>query len=110
MHRLIYEALIEVARTQNLITYSDIAPLAGLDMSSPGDRVQIGAILDEISTREHEQGRPLLSAVVVLKETSMPRQGFFSLARDLGLHVGTDDRANLTFFSKEVKRVQAAWK
>ena len=71
----IYQELLLVAKGSNLTNYSDIAPLAGLDMGLPPDRNSMASILDEISRSEHENGRPLLSAVVVLK-------GRTSLARD----------------------------
>ena len=85
MHEQIYEKLKEVARSEKVIYCSEIAPLAGLDMNSPNDRNEIGAILDDINRHEQELGRPMLSAVVVHKESLMPGQGFFTLARALSL-------------------------
>jgi hypothetical protein len=79
-------------------------------MSNIGDRTHLASILGEIATYEHEQGRPLLPVVVVLKETGMPGQGFFSLARDLGLHTGTGSNDDMEFFVEEVKRVHKTWK
>ena len=58
MTRDIYERLKEVARAGRTITYGEIAPMAELDMSNPADRNKIATILDTISAREHEQGRP----------------------------------------------------
>ncbi len=107
MHQAIYDELKRVAKTQGTTTYGAIAPLAGLDMSNPADRNEIARILGEISTHEDNQGRPMLSAVVVLQEINMPGRGFFTLARDLGLYSGHDD---LAFFSREVAQVHAAWK
>lgn len=106
MNKAIYEKLKGIAKAQDTIAYGEIAPLAELDMSRRNDRKAISAILGEISTLEHEQGHPLLSAVVVLAETNMPGQGFFTLAKDLGLHVGTND---LTFFSHELDKVHRFW-
>jgi hypothetical protein len=50
-------------------------------MNLPPDRYKIGAILDDINRHERELGRPMLSAVLVHKESLMPGQGFFTLAR-----------------------------
>jgi len=86
IHQQIYERLIEVARCGELITYSEIAPLADLNLESAGDRKKISDILGEISTYEHKNNRPMLSAIVVLKDVGYPGEGFFTLARDLGLH------------------------
>ena len=47
--------------------------------------------MDDINRHELKTDRPMLSAVVVHKETLVPGQGFFTLARGLGLFV-SDDR------------------
>lgn len=106
MNEAIYHRLIEVARSGGYLTYSDIAPLAGLDMGSQADRTEIGRLLGEISTFEHVQGRPLLSAIVIHRDNNIPGPGFFVLARELNLHHGTDD---FLFFIREFQRVQDYW-
>lgn len=106
MHKEIFEKLKAVAKAGQITHYSDIAPLAGLDMSLQEDRNKIAIILDEISTFEHHQGHPLLSAVVIHKEDNMPGQGFFSLAKRLGLYKGEDD---FLFFIQELRRVHDYW-
>lgn len=107
MHQAIYDELRKVAREQRTTTYGDIAPLAQLDMENPYHRTEIARLLGEISTHEHELGRPLLSAVVIGKDTNIPGQGFFTLARELGRYSGDDDVA---FFARELSRVFGAWK
>ena len=102
----IHERLKTVARAGQTTHYSDIAPLAGLDMSSEVDRIRIAQILDGISRGEHEQGKPLLSAVVILKDENVPGSGFFDLAGDLGLYAGGDD---LLFWVSELRRVHDHW-
>jgi len=106
MHEEIYNKLKEVARAGTVTYYSDIAPMAGLDMSSPNDRYEIGVILDDINQREREFGRPMLSAVVVHKESLMPGQGFFTLARALGLFIGNDRDK---FYIQELRKVHDYW-
>ena len=81
MNEQIHSKLREVARAGKVTYYSEIAPLAGLDMDSPSDRYEIGVILDDINRLERQQGRPMLSSVVVHKDSLMPGQGFFTLAR-----------------------------
>ncbi|GAH54724.1 unnamed protein product [marine sediment metagenome] len=73
MHDQIYEKLKEVARKVTVTYYSDIAPMAGLDMNLPNDRYEIGAILDDINRHERELGRPMLSTVdlVTLGQASL---------------------------------------
>ena len=107
MNTNILERLKSVARAQDVTAYSDIAPLAGLDMSSPDDRNRIAEILGEISRQEHAQGHPMLSAVVIHRDNNIPGQGFFTLARELGLYRGNND---LMFFVNELRRVHDYWK
>ena len=110
IHKAIYEKLIEVAKEERTIPYGEIAPLAELDMSDQGDRNKIADILGEISTFEHHQGRPMLSALVVLKDKGYPGEGFFTLARYLGLHKGQSEFDDLEFFVREVQKVHEQWK
>jgi len=41
LHKPTYEELMRVAKRQQMTTYSDIAPLAGLDMDSPAHREEM---------------------------------------------------------------------
>jgi len=107
VNQVIYERLKQVARNRDRTTYGEIAPLAGLDMSLQRDRTEIGHILGDISRNEHEQGRPLLSAIVTLKDRRSPGKGFFTLARELGLmKPGQDEEA---YWSEEVNKVFQTW-
>lgn len=106
MHKEIFEKLKAVAKAGQVIHYSEVAPLAGLDMSLQEDRNKIATILDEISTSEHHQDHPLLSAVVIHKEDNMPGQGFFTLAKKLGSYKVED---NFLFFIEELRRVHDYW-
>lgn len=50
---------------------------------NPADRGKIGEILGHISRYEHENGRPLISSVVVSRSMEQG-DGFFKLAEELG--------------------------
>ena len=106
MYDELYEKLREVARKQTTIHYQEIAPMLGLRMEDPADRVRIGQILGEISKQEHNAGRPMLSAVVTHKGDERPGTGFFELAQELGRVGGMDSE---TFFIRELKRVHDCW-
>ncbi len=106
MYDELYEKLREVARKQKTVHYEDIAPMLGLKMEDPADRVRIGQILGEISKQENNDGRPMLSAVVTHKGDERPGTGFFELAQELG-HVGGMDSE--MFFIHELKRVHRWW-
>src|SRR5437899_471369 len=98
VHPTIYEKLRDVAAKEQVIFYHQVAPLAALDMSLANDRNQIAGILDEISTFEHQRGRPLLSVVVVQVETGRPGKGFYKLATRLHLFSGKSDVDEMEFF------------
>ncbi len=100
--RAVYEEILRVARSRGITYYSDVAPKAGLNMDSPADRKHISRILGDISTTEHKGGRPLLSAVVILRERNIPGKGFFSLAQELGLYHGGND---VQYWTQELQRV-----
>ena len=102
----IYDTLREVAQNGDITHYSDIAPLAGLNMESPEDRNRMSDILDDISRAEHKTGGPLLSAVVILKCENIPGDGFFTLADDLKLYTGGE---KVLFWVKELRRVHDHW-
>ena len=102
----IHEELIRVAKSESYVNYSDVAPMAGLNMELAHDRNQIARILDGISQAEHNAGRPLLSAVVIRRDENMPGNGFFTLAKRLGLHTEGD---NLEFWLSELRRVHDYW-
>jgi len=57
--------------------------------------------LNELSTREHSDGRPLLSALVVSKSGSTPGEGFWDLADSLGFRY--DDP--IAFWREQVTQI-----
>jgi hypothetical protein len=109
MNEAIYYKLVEVARAEGLISYGEVADLAGLDMGNPADRTEISWLLDEINKHEAQYERPMLSAVVVRADTQMPGQGFFVCARDIGRLPASDSIEELAFWAKEVKVVHSYW-
>jgi len=98
----IYEELKRVAGRLGHTTYKHVGDLINLRAR---DR-ELFDTLDEISTFEHSQGRPLLSVVVVRKDKNIPGEGFFKLASRLGRYGGEDD---LRFFVQEVQRAWDQW-
>ena len=98
--------LIEVAKVRGTTFYSDIAPLAGLDLGSEVGRIHIAQILDKINRGEASDGRPLLSAIVLSMEENRPGEGFFRLAEQLGMYRGGDWD---TYWLKELQLVHDYW-
>jgi len=107
MNQVLYDRLLETARSGRVTSYSDVAPLVGLDMSCENDRTRIGDLLDDISSFEFRNGRPLLSAVVIRADLNMPGAGFFELAARSGLFHGND---RVVFWARELTRVHDYWR
>jgi hypothetical protein len=107
MKEHIRKVLIKAAKQNDTIFYSEVGKVVGLDMSNPGERSKLANILDEINREEHGLGRPLLSVVVVQKESGHPGTGFFELARELGKQKPDED--NQDFFANELRKVFDEW-
>jgi hypothetical protein len=106
----LYEAVRQVARAQSYVTYGILMPLLGLRHPITPDRHKLEGWLGHISECEHQQGRPLLSVLVVNRDTRLPSAGFFTLARQLGRFTGPNTpEAKKTFAEEETRRVYAAW-
>lgn len=105
MHEALYRRLGEVARSGCVVTYEEVASLVDLDPRDPAQRSALSALLREVSLHEHEHGRPLLSAVVVSRDTRLPGRGFFSLMRLLG----SGDDGDEALFVRELQRVHFHW-
>lgn len=99
--------LIKAAKDRKFIFYSEVGEQANLSMKNPHHRTQLGDILCQINTAEHDSGRPLLSVLVVHKKDKKPGQRFFDLARELGKQKPDED--NDTFYADELKRVFDKW-
>ena len=110
MNQAIHNRLVRLAQSRQTTSYTEIAPLAGLDMRRSGCRSKIGKILDEISVYEHSRGRPLLSAIVLHADDASPGPGFFALARTLERYSGDDERSDRQFLGSEIKSVWDQWK
>jgi len=111
----VYDLLKRIAHDEKTIYYSNLNVQCGLDLDFKKgcDRKEIGAILGEVSLFEYEQGRDLLSIVVVNKTEQinrifLPSNGFFKLAQRL--KVMTEEESKIEFFSRELRNVYNYWK
>lgn len=108
----LYHVLIEVAEHQDLISYSACCQQARLplEMENPYDRQQLAILLARISEYEVDNGRPMLSAVVVHQGKNDPGKGFYTFASELGL---LRDRPTAEekerFLMSQLKEVYATW-
>lgn len=99
--------LLELARRGETTTYSEVGSLAALGMDDPDQRKQLADLLTEICREEHAEGRPLLSALVVMGSgMGVPGRGFVKLARELGVCSG---EMEVECFVRELRRVFEFW-
>lgn len=99
------EILIERARARGTISYSEL--VAGVkSITLEPHSHSLDAILGEISSEEDNNGRGMLTVIVVHKSGDMqPGPGFFELAKELG-----HDTSDITkCWIDEVNRVHAQW-
>ncbi len=101
----IRHVLIQKAKQRAMIPYSELVGLVEPVTFNAYDP-RLFAILGQISIEEHEQGRPLLSVLVVHKTGDMqPGEGFFELAESLG----RDVRDVLKAWIAELQKVYQYW-
>ena len=79
-YSLVYCRLLNAARKKESVGYEEIGQIMGLE-PQVGMAREIGRLLGEINEDEHNNGRPMLSAVAVEPTTRMPEEGFFQFAR-----------------------------
>ena len=107
---LCYCALINAARNRGTITYKEIAEITGLPTSGSYMAREVGQLLFEISEEERNQGRPMLSALVVSSTNNAPGPGFFGLAQDWGKFTDNSAEGKRRFWEEEKGAVYAAWR
>ncbi len=104
--------LIELARSRRLITSQDLSNQCNLGLvmqESEFARAEIGRILGEISTFEHNAGRPLLSVLVVTKGDNYQGDGFYKLCEQLGFGPWRQLKSDITFEVGHMNRCYDFW-
>ena len=97
MREDIRRRLIQVARKGEIVFYSEL----GI-----GRGQVAGAILGDISEHEHNNHRPLLTAVVANKAKGMPSPGFWELS---AVPSNLTDKQRPIFWARELIRVIEYW-
>ena len=96
MNQEIRKFLIDQCVKGEPIFYEVIARKLNLNLGEISDRNKMSRILEEISTFEYENGRPLISAIVIYKQSNDQGNGFFTLCEVLG--IGTAKQLNKSFY------------
>jgi len=110
MNYRLREYLIDLCAKGETISYqilSDQCKL-DLDMASPGDRSKIAVLLVEVATYEHNNKRPLLTAIVIAKQTHKQGDGFFRLGEQFGYGNWQTLKENL-FDKEQIKQCFEFW-
>ena len=106
-HQAVYERLVQAARAREFVHYGELAKMLGIDMDNPHFGAQVGKVLGHISEDEVAAGRPMISAIVVSRDTMLPGYGFFTLGQELHqVELGEDD---LAFAVSQIRRVHDHW-
>jgi hypothetical protein len=106
MDHTLYDRLVDIARKRTYTTYTDVAPLVGLDMEIAADREHMSLLLTEIARFEEENRRPMLTAVVIHRSDNIPGEGFFTIAKEFGRFDGRD---KLRFWVDALNEVHIHW-
>ena len=102
--------LIQAAHARQPIHYGEIAAIMNLQGTGQHMAAETGHILGEISEDEHNQGRHMLSSVVVRQQDGIPGNGFFVLAVDLNkLDSNATDQEKRQFWENELQETYRQW-
>ncbi|WP_095194380.1 hypothetical protein [Pseudomonas sp. Irchel 3A7] len=86
------------------IYYSDLANLLSIPLTA--DDRRLFDLLDELSEKEHSQGRGFLSVIVIGKLTKRPGVGFFEMAERCGENTSNRE----AFYQAARQDVLDCWK
>jgi hypothetical protein len=103
----VYDRLVRAARAREFVHYGELAKMLGIDVDNPYFGALVGKVLGRISEDEIAAGRPMLSAIVVSRDTMLPGHGFFNLGEQLRqTRRGEDEMA---FAVRQIRRVHDFW-
>lgn len=111
MKIILYNELERLAKNKMLASYGEVSPLVGLSMDIGEHRDKMAALLGEIARHEHENKRPMLTALIVHKGSgSNPGEEFYSIAAELENFKPTRNKVTrLTFWARQVTKVHKYW-
>jgi len=113
MNQIVRNKLIDLAHAEKTITYQELSDQSKLGLvmrDSEYARAEIGRILGEISTFEHNNKRPLLSSLVISKGDNYQGDGFYKLCEELGFGSWKKLKANIEFEIGQMNDCYSFWK
>jgi len=106
---LVYCEMVQAARYGGITTYQAIAQIMNLPLTGSHMGREVGHVVGAISEDELNNGRPMLSAIVV-SVSGRPGPGFFALARDLGKLKEDSKEAEERFWEMERAAIYKTWR
>ena len=106
-YQAVYDLLAQRARAGEFTHYGELAKMLGIDMDNPHFGALVGKVLDRINEDEAAAGRPMISAIVVSKDTMLPGAGFFKLGQEL--HRTDPGEDEIGFAIRQIKLVHDYW-
>lgn len=111
--RRLRAALINMARTMrgtiSMLALNNETEL-GFNLDSSHERSRLLELLAEVTTSEHQAGRPLLSALVRIKGTQGQGDAFFRLCERLGLGEWRVLKQDEHFLDVQQQRCRDFWR
>jgi hypothetical protein len=103
----LYELLESAARAREFVFYGRLGADLKLQLDDRRVREELWQALSDISRREVEAARPMLSSVCVQEEDHLPGPGFYALGRELGLVLPDEDE--VTFAVRQIRATHDYW-
>ncbi len=110
MNSAVHGRLVRLAQARRTASFDEIAAMVGTDARGRLSPSRTRKALSEISTYEHSRARPMLSALVLYRESNTPGPEFFALARALGRYAGDDEASEREFLETETLSVWNQWR
>lgn len=102
-HLEIARVLVEEIKKGRAITYKKLSILVNMNLEVNSDLYHY---LGDLSDYSFENGMPLISAMVVRKDSNMPGEGFYGVYEEKrGIKVGKNKEKQMDVFVKEFKKV-----
>lgn len=113
MNKAVRKYLIEIARQKNkIVYYSDVVKDCQLDinLNSISGQNELSKLLGELSSYEYQNSRPLITSLVIYKDSNKNDHGngFYRLAEELG--IGDRKKLRDGFFGfTEAEKCRTFW-
>ena len=102
-----YSLMVNAAQHHGFVTYQEVAQANGFPTFGSYMGRVVGELVGLVSENEVDQGRPMMSSIVV-GVSGKPGKGYFDWAKELGLlNEGEDEDA---FWHAECEKIYEAWK